>query len=393
MQRSYFRARYFAPPDILILLLIAAVIYGVISIGNEYRADFHPLTQIDLSPWALPRYTLLSGMRGTVAYLMSLAFTLVVGYVAAKSKRAEQIIIPMLDILQCIPVLGFLPGVALGLIALFPKTNTGLELSALLLIFTGQVWNMTFSYYSSLKSIPADFVEASTIMGLSWWQKLMKVELPFSAVNLAWNSLLSMAGGWFFLSVCEAFTLGDREYRLPGIGAYMMVAINEGNTKAMVLGVIAMVALIVGMDFLIWRPILSWVQRFRIEEVPGAAGSVEPLMKIVIRESRLVRWFKVVYHRFSAPKRHPPKPDPQKSAPKSIELSDLVSGANIWWTKLSKMTDKRESPLLMTAIEMFALGLASGLILLGAWKLMGVLHSVAATTWALIFRNTLWTLT
>src|SRR5579885_2771632 len=199
--------RLFSAPDLLILLCLSTIIYSLVAIGHEYRADFHPVTTIDLSVWALPRYTLLSAARGSVAYLISLAFTLVVGYAAAKSKPAERVLIPMLDILQSIPVLGFLPGLTLALIALFPRTNTGLELTAVILIFTGQVWNMTFSFYSSLKSVPTDLTEASTVMGLSPFQTLVKLELPFSAVGLAWNSLMSMAGGWFFLTVCEAFKI------------------------------------------------------------------------------------------------------------------------------------------------------------------------------------------
>ena len=162
-----------------------------------------------------------------MAYIISLAFTLVVGYAAAKSKKLERIIIPAIDILQSIPPLGFMPGLVLALIALFPKTNTGLELTAIILIFTGQVWNMTFSFYSSVKSLPSDYNEACAVMGLTWWQKLIQVEMPFSAVNLVWNSVLSMAGGWFFLSAAEAFTLGDKDFRITGVGSYMAVAVER----------------------------------------------------------------------------------------------------------------------------------------------------------------------
>jgi len=190
--------RYFSAADILIFLLIGTTIYGVLAIGAQWRGEFHPVTEINLSIGALPRYALFSAIRGMVAYLLSLSFTLVVGYAAAKSKKAERLIIPMIDILQSVPPLGFLPGLALALIALFPKTNIGLELVCIITIFTGQVWNMTFSFYSSLKSIPSEFHEAASVMGLNWKQKLWKLELPYSAVNLAWNSLLSMAGGWFF---------------------------------------------------------------------------------------------------------------------------------------------------------------------------------------------------
>src|SRR5207249_4626133 len=187
-----------------------------VAYGREWEAAFHPAVDIDLSFYSLPYYTLFSAIRGLAAFCLSLLFTLIVGYWAAKSAAAERVLIPLLDILQSIPVLGFLPGLVLMLIALFPRTNTGLELACIIMIFTGQVWNMTFSFYSSLKSVPSDFKEVASIIGLNSGETLLKVELPFSAMNLVWNSLMSMSGGWFFLSVCEAFTLGDQQYRLPG---------------------------------------------------------------------------------------------------------------------------------------------------------------------------------
>src|SRR5262249_22045773 len=201
---------------------------------------------------------------GLAAFMLSLAFTLVVGYWAAKSPKAERFLIPLLDILQSIPVLGFLPGLVLVLIALFPRTNTGLELACIIMIFTGQVWNMTFSFYSSLKAVPSDFKEVSSIIGLTPMEKLRKVEMPFAAMNLVWNSLMSISGGWFFLSVCEAFTLGDQEYRLPGIGAYMATAIARGDIQAMAAGILAMSLLIIVMDIIIWRPVLAWAHQFRL---------------------------------------------------------------------------------------------------------------------------------
>ncbi len=302
MQRIIIKTRYFSVQDLAILFVIATLIYGVSEIAREWQTGYHPITEIDLSIRSLPYYTLLSGIRGTVAYLISLTFTLVVGYTAAKSKSAENLILPALDILQSIPVLGFLPGLILGLVALFPHSNFGIELAAIISIFTGQVWNMTFSFYSSLKSIPTEFMEAATVMNLTRVQRFFRMELPFSAVNLAWNSLLSMAGGWFFLIPCEAMILGNREFRLPGIGSYMSMAIRQNDQKAMLFGIIAMVSLIVVMDFVIWRPVLSWTRRFRIEDVPGAV-SVEPLMQIWLRESNIVREVKLFYQHTILPRK------------------------------------------------------------------------------------------
>src|SRR5215831_12351975 len=289
-------ARRFSAADAVVIGLVLATIYALIAYGRELEAAFHRAVDIDLSLYSLPYYTVFSALRGLAAFGLSLLFTLIVGYWAAKSASAERLLIPLLDILQSIPVLGFLPALVLALIALFPHTNTGLELACIIMIFTGQVWNMTFSFYASLKSIPSDFNEVSAVIGLNPLEKLRKVELPFSAMNLVWNSLMSMSGGWFFLSVCEAFTLGDQQYRLPGIGAYMATAIASGNPSAMIAGIIAMAALVFVMDILIWRPVLAWAHQFRLEEVPGFTAT-EPLMRNLVRDSGLLRWLTLAYRR------------------------------------------------------------------------------------------------
>lgn len=394
MQRAVFTQKFSSMADLIILMLMATAIYGVVSMGREWQGEFHPVTSISLSFWALPKYALLSAMRGVAAYLISLAFTLVVGYTAAKSKAAEKIIIPILDILQSIPVLGFLPGLVLGLIVVFPNTNTGLELAAVMMIFTGQVWNMTFSFYSSVKSLPTDFHEASTVIGFNWFQKLYRVELPFSAVNLAWNSLMSMAGGWFFLSVCESFPLGDREFRLPGIGSYMSVAIKEGDRTAMLLAVVTMIVLIVTMDFLIWRPILAWVQRFRLEDVPGVAPT-EPLMQVVIRESRILRWFKLTIRRIELERmgrlgseEHSVTPSLAQGSRRSSQKYLLVLAQ-----KLKTIFQKIKGSSRMVVILRMILRLGIiGLIYWSFYGLLKILILVSFQEWVLLLRNTLWTL-
>jgi NitT/TauT family transport system permease protein len=282
--------RHFFVLDIIIGMFTGALIYGLILFAGEWHATFNPSYQIDLSLSALPLYALFSAMRGLGAYIVSLVFTVAIGYWAAKSKAAERILIPILDILQSIPVLGFLPALVLGLVAIFPNSNVGLELAAILMIFTGQVWNMTFAFYSSLKSVPGDLQEAVAVMGLSSATKLIRLEMPFSAVNLVWNSIMSMAGGWFFLTVCEAFTLGNKEYRLPGVGAYMAVAIEKGDTHAMIWGVVAMALVIITMDLLIWRPALAWVHRFRLEAT--LTGGEDRLLNFIYNNSLLLRFLK-----------------------------------------------------------------------------------------------------
>ncbi|MCX6084024.1 MAG: ABC transporter permease subunit, partial [Caldiserica bacterium] len=170
--------------DIVIILGILGVFYGITQVGREWTGVLRPTVLIDLSFRALPRYTFFSLVRGLAAYSISFLFTIVYGYWAAKDRLAERLLVPILDILQSIPVLGFMPGVVLALVSLFPSSNIGLELAAVLMIFTGQAWNMTFSFYNSLKSVPQDLQEAGTIYRFNWWQRLTQIEMPYSAVGL-----------------------------------------------------------------------------------------------------------------------------------------------------------------------------------------------------------------
>ena len=252
--------------DFSVMMLLAAFLYGLLRVARHLEAPLQPQVEISLSFLALPKYALLSLLRGFVAYGLSLIFTLIYGYQAAHRPRAERAMVPLLDILQSIPVLGFLPGAVLALVALFPNTNTGLELACILMIFTGQVWNMTFSFYQSLKTVPVELKEAASVYQFSWWQRFTRVELPASGVGLAWNSMMAMAGGWFFLMTCEAFTLGGRDFRLLGLGSYLSVAIAQRNVPAIFGGIGAMVVLIVLVDTFVWRPVLIWAQKFKLDE-------------------------------------------------------------------------------------------------------------------------------
>jgi len=256
--------------DVLLVVGVSGLVLGLIGLVGEVAGPSRPSVQIDLSPWALPTYAFYSLARGLVAFGLSIAFTLAYGYWAARDRAAERLLVPLLDILQSIPVLGFMPGIVLALVALFPGANVGLELAAVIMIFTGQVWNMAFSFYHSLRSIPQDLRECAAVYRLNWWQRFRWVEVPFSMVGLVWNGMMSMAGGWFFLMINEAFVLGDRDFRLPGIGAYMSVAVARGNVPAMLWAIVAMVLMIVVLDQLLWRPVVVWAQKFRSEDVgPG----------------------------------------------------------------------------------------------------------------------------
>jgi NitT/TauT family transport system permease protein len=254
-------------PDLLMLSAGIALFYGISVAAHSWLGPFTPKVEISRSLWALPVYAGLSLLRISIAYFLSLAFTLVYGYVAAYNPKAERFMIPLLDVLQSIPVLSFLPGVMLAMVALFPSRQLGVELGAILLIFTGQVWNMAFSFYASLKSIPREMHEAARIYRFSWWQRFIELELPFAAIGLVWNSMMSVAGGWFFLMACEMFVLGTRDFRLPGLGSYLQTAASAGDTSSILWGVATMIAIIVLLDQFVWRPVIAWAEKFKVEQV------------------------------------------------------------------------------------------------------------------------------
>jgi NitT/TauT family transport system permease protein len=246
--------------DLPIFLATFSVFYAFLAVGRYWFTPVNSQTQIDLRPSALPEYAMFSVIRIAIAYFISLVFSVVYGYVAAYNAKAERIMIPLLDTLQSIPVLSFLPGVMLAMVSLFPTRQLGIELGAILLIFTGQAWNMAFSFYSSLKSIPNEMREVAQVYRWSRWQRLAQMELPFAAIGLVWNSMVSVAAAWFYLIACEMFVLGKRDFRLPGLGSYLQAAANAANMQAIVWGLIVMIAVIVALDQLIWRPVIAWAE-------------------------------------------------------------------------------------------------------------------------------------
>ena len=280
--------------DVSLLLGLIGLIFGMINVAHEWTGVHRPTVEIDLSPWALPKYTFFSLCRGLIAYVLSLLFTFAYGYWAAKDHIAEKVLIPMLDILQSIPVLGFMPPLMLAMVALFPNSNIGLELTAVIMIFTGQVWNMTFSFYQSLRSIPQYLLEAAAVYRFNWWQKATKLEIPFSGIGLIWNSMMSMAGGWFFLTVSESFQLGDKDFRLPGLGSYMSVANDKGDNWAKLYGVIAMILMIIFLDQFLWRPLVVWGQKFRVEE-GGAEEGMHSWFLNFLNRSQILQFFQNLF--------------------------------------------------------------------------------------------------
>jgi NitT/TauT family transport system permease protein len=295
MQR--FARHVFTPPppprptfgrsDLLLLLLVVALLaLGVWAARTAPSTVTGPA--ISLAATALPWYALLSLGRMAAAYVLSLLFTLAYGYVAAYSSRAERVMMPLLDVLQSVPILSFLPVVLLSLTAVLPE-DVAVELAAIVLIFTSQVWNMTFAWYQSLTTIPEELREASRIFRFDRWRQLKTLELPFGANALIWNSMMSWAGGWFFLMAAEIFTVGARDYRLPGLGAYLQTAADDGDFRAIGLGVTTLVVLIVGVDQLVWRPLLAWADRFKVEFTESAAPP-SSWFYIVLQRARVGSW-------------------------------------------------------------------------------------------------------
>ncbi len=283
-------------PDLFLILLAICMVIGFASYLKQFFGPYREHVDIHLSLWSLPQYTFFSMARGLSAYSFSLIFSLLVGFWAAKDKFAEKLLVPLLDVLQSIPFLGFLPGIVLLLIGIFKQTNIGLELAAIILIFTAQVWNMAFSVYHSIRTVPIEKNECATAYRFSNLERFRWVELPFAVLSLIWNSIMSMAGGWFLLMVNEAFKLGDRDFRLPGLGSYMSVAASEGNVLAMVQAIIAMMILIVFLDQLLWRPLVVWSQTIRVEET-GSAVLAESWFLNLIKSSYLFAFLKTAVRR------------------------------------------------------------------------------------------------
>ena len=254
--------------DLAIFILIAAAFVGLAHGAREMAA---PATRLTLEPVTLdaanlPEYALRTTLRMFAAIVASLIFTFVVATLAAKSRKAELVIVPALDILQSVPVLGFLTFTVVFFLGLFPKSELGAECAAIFAIFTAQAWNMAFSFYQSLRTLPRDLEEVSRHFRLSPWLRFWRLEAPFAAPGLIWNTMMSMSGGWFFVVASEAITVGDTTVKLPGIGSWLAVAIDAKNFRAVLLAVGTMAVVILAYDQLLFRPIVAWADKFRFEQ-------------------------------------------------------------------------------------------------------------------------------
>ncbi|MCW3482173.1 ABC transporter permease subunit [Neisseriaceae bacterium JH1-16] len=269
------------------------ILCAIALISTEYHQTMAPLTAlkaepISLVPTRLPEYALRTTLRMLAAMIASLVFALAYGTLAAKSRRAEKVLIPMLDILQSVPVLGYISFTVTFFLALFPGRVLGAECAAIFAIFTSQAWNMAFSFYQSMRTIPRDLNEVSRSFHLTGWQKFWKLEVPFSLPGLIWNMMMSMSGGWFFVVASEAITVGNNTVTLPGMGSYLAEAIAQQNLSAIGWLIVGMTLVILAYDQLLFRPLVAWADKFRLEDTASQSAPQSWLLDLV-RRTRLLQ--------------------------------------------------------------------------------------------------------
>jgi NitT/TauT family transport system permease protein len=258
--------RSFNPIDILAIGIIFAIFYFIFVGSKSYSKELFEKREIVLSLKYLPLYSFYSILRIFIAFIISFVFAIVYGYLAFKNKTLEVFLIPILDVLQSIPVLSFLPPVFYFFVSIFKGSSLGLELASIILIFTGQVWNLVFSFYNSLKTEPKEFEDVVRINKLNFWERFTKLDLPHAAIGLIWNSMMSVAGGWFFLMACENFSILNQEYTLLGLGSFLAKASEVGDMKMIMIGLFTLILIIVLIDQFIWRPLIAWSSKFKMEE-------------------------------------------------------------------------------------------------------------------------------
>src|ERR1700723_1481866 len=275
-------------------VLAFIVVIGLIAfLGETSRGLFAPLSQLEVTPLSLdpvhlPEYAARTTFRMLAGLFLSLVFTLTYATWAAKSERAGKLLVPILDILQSVPILGFISVTVVFFLSLAPGRVLGAEFASVFAIFTSQAWNMAFSFYQSLTTLPADLQEAARSFRLSPWQKFWRLDVPFAMPGLVWNTMLSMSGGWFFVVASEAVTVGNTTYTLPGIGSYVATALASRALLAIFYAILAMLVVILLYDQLIFRPLVAWSDKFRFETT-ASISTPEPWMMKLLRRTQLFR--------------------------------------------------------------------------------------------------------
>ncbi|RDG40014.1 ABC transporter permease subunit [Streptomyces corynorhini] len=370
--------------DAVVAAAVLVLIYLTLRVGQGTTVSFSTSesARVDTDPARLPYDAARSLLRMFVALALSTVFTFVYAYAAAKSRRLERILIPALDILQSVPVLGFLTVAVTGFIALFPGSMLGLECASIFAIFTSQAWNMTFGFYSSLTSLPRELDELSRSFRFTRWMRFWRVEVPSGAIGLVWNGMMSFGGGWFFLVASEAISVNHRDYALPGVGSYAGAAIADGDLARVGWAVLTMAVMVIGVNFLFWRPLTAWAEKFKNEQ----AEATEVQRSLVLNFLRRSNWPRLL-GRLTRPARHglaraarvlgvddrPLRIDPGRRRTGDVAFA-AVAGALILWG----LVDLGGYLHARTGLGVFAEPLVVGLVTLGR---VVVLVAVATVVW------------
>ena len=271
---------------IVVFLAAAVLLWVIVQVSSGINVPFDETTapsRVSTDPAQLPYYAARSLLRMFAALGVSLVFTFIYATAAARLRRAQKVMLPILDILQSVPILGFLSVTITGFIALFPGSQLGLECASIFAIFTSQAWNMTFAFYHSLSSQPRELDEAARNLRLSRWQRFWRVDVPSGMIPLVWNGMMSFGGGWFFLVASEALSVNNHHYALPGIGSYVASATADGDLGKVFIAIGVMVIMVVGVNVLFWRPLTAWAERFRVEESEAAEASRSLVLNLLRR--------------------------------------------------------------------------------------------------------------
>ena len=372
--------------DCIALILIIGAMVLIVYGGEQTTAPLSALdvAPVSLDPGNLPEYALRTTLRMLLAIVCSIIFTFAYAALAAKSRRAEMVLIPLLDILQSVPILGFLTFTVVFFMNLFPGRVFGAELACVFAIFTSQAWNMTFSMYQALRNVPKDLDEVSQSFHLTGWQRFWRLDVPFAMPGLVWNTMMSMSGGWFFVVASEAITVGNTTITLPGIGSYVALAIERQNLPAIGYALLAMLFVILAYDQLLFRPVVAWADKFRFEQT-ASSNAPESWMLDLFRRTRALKFLSLPFvklnraissMRFALPEwsKSQPPGDPRSSRlADAIWLVFIVAGtAYAGWKIVVYLGATLDFPDVMTVIGVGLVTLTRVVVLIALATLIWV---------------------
>jgi NitT/TauT family transport system permease protein len=322
--------------DAALLFGLFLTFYTITKVGSGFFVPMKPPPTVDLDPRHLPYYAIRSTIRMFIGLVISVLFTLGYGYAAAKYSLAEKILVPLLDVLQSVPVLAFLSVTVTFFIGLFPGSLLGLECACIFAIFTGQAWNMTFSFYHSLITLPKELEDAAKVFRFSKWRTFVSVEVPSAMIGLVWNGMMSFGGGWFFVAASEAISVSNNTYTLPGIGSYVAKAVQAQDFSALGWAILTMIIVIVTVDQIFWRPVVAWAEKFRMDKNSAAVQAHSWLLDL-LRAAQLPRVLNRYWRRLqrrlpklSRPHLHAPDMLPFRRAKSRLRINnDLVFGLTL----------------------------------------------------------------